>query len=123
MIEVQEALLIHQVLIEKFGGSHGLRDRGLLESALARPFQTFNGEELHPGPIEKAAALIESLLSNHPFIDGNKRTGYVLMRLLLLDAGMDLSATQQEKYDFVMRIASGKSPLDQITSWIREHTT
>jgi death on curing protein len=123
MIEVQEALLIHQVLIEKFGGSHGLRDRGLLESALARPFQTFNGVELYPGPVEKAAALIESLLTNHPFIDGNKRTGYVLMRLLLQDAGMDLSATQQEKYDFVMRIASGKSTLDQITSWIREHTT
>lgn len=123
MIEVREALLIHQVLIEKFGGSHGLRDRGLLESALARPFQTFNGVELYPGPVEKAAALIESLLTNHPFIDGNKRTGYVLMRLLLQDAGMDLSATQQEKYDFVMRIASGKSTLDQITSWIREHTT
>ena len=74
MIEVREALLIHQVLIEKFGGSHGLRDRGLLESALARPFQTFNDEELYPGPIEKAAALIESIITNHPFIDGNMCT-------------------------------------------------
>ena len=74
MIPVREAILIQDALVEKFGGSRGLRDMGLLESALARPFQTFNDEELYPGPIEKAAALIESIITNHPFIDGNMCT-------------------------------------------------
>jgi death-on-curing protein len=75
MISVSEAIYIHDILIERFGGSTGIRDVGLLESALARPFQTFNGVDLYPESIEKAAALIESILNNHPFVDGNKRIG------------------------------------------------
>jgi len=76
---------IHKILIAKFGGSHGVRDYGTLLSALSRPYQTFDGKDLYPTAIQKAAALIESILINHPFIDGNKRTGYVLMRLLLIE--------------------------------------
>ncbi len=72
---------IHKVLIDTFGGSHGIRDLHLLNSALSRPFQTFDSADLYPDTIHKAAALIESILINHPFIDGNKRTGYVIMRL------------------------------------------
>ena len=85
MIDIYDVKLIHQILIEKFGGSHGIRDRKLLESALARPFQTFDTKDLYLTPIEKAAALLESILINHPFIDGNKRIGYVLMRLFLIN--------------------------------------
>ena len=107
MISVKEAEDIHKLLIDKFGGSHGVRDFANLDSALARPYQTFLNTELHPTPVHKAAALIESILINHPFIDGNKRTGYVLMRLLLINNGIDIKASQIEKYNFVIKIASG----------------
>jgi death-on-curing protein len=82
MIDLQDAIRVHEVLIDQFGGSKGVRDLAQLESALARPFQTFDQKDLYLSPLEKAAALIESILKNHPFIDGNKRIGYVLMRLL-----------------------------------------
>ena len=112
MISVKEAEEIHKILIEAFGGSHGLRDKAGLDSALARPFQTFGNNDLYPTSVHKAAALIESLLVNHPFIDGNKRTGYVLMRIFLIDNGLDINATQEEKYNFVLNIASGKTKFE-----------
>jgi len=121
MISVSEAILIQDILIEKFGGTRGIRDRGLLESALARPFQTFNNKDLYPTIFKKAAALIESILKNHPFIDGNKRIGYVLMRVFLLDNGFDLISSQDDKYDFVIKIASGSYDFDAICNWISDH--
>lgn len=93
MISLQEVEHIHPILIAEFGGSHGIRDRESLNSALSWPFQTFDGKELYPTPIDKAASLIESILINHPFVDGLIRTGYVLMRLLLLKNGLDINAT------------------------------
>jgi death-on-curing protein len=78
MIQIEEVEKIHDILIEKFGGAKGIRDRGTLESALGRPFQTFDGEDLYPNPVDKAAAIFESIISNHPFVDGNKRTAYAL---------------------------------------------
>jgi len=119
MIDDQDAIRIHEVLIDRFGGSQGIRDLTLLESALSRPFQTFDKKDLYPTPIEKAAALIESILINHPFIDGNKRLGYVLMRLLLLDYGFDISASQNEKFDFVITIAKGDYNNSYIIDWIK----
>jgi death-on-curing protein len=92
-----------------------------LDSALARPFQTFDNKELHPTPLDKAASLVESILINHPFIDGNKRTGYVLMRILLIDNGLDISASQEEKYEFVISIASVKIKLQEIIEWLNNH--
>lgn len=84
MISITEVEHLHKLLIDRFGGSHGVRDRAALESAIARPFQTFDDKDLYPTVIEKAASLIESLLINHPFIDGNKRTGYLILRLFLI---------------------------------------
>ena len=90
MIPIKEVEQLHQILIAKFGGSHGIRDKSALESALARPFQTFDKKELYPSVLEKGASLIESILVNHPFIDGNKRTGYTLLRLFLLQNAIDI---------------------------------
>jgi len=102
MIAVKQAIKIHKILIDKYGGLHGIRDRNLLESALLRPYQTFGKKELYKTSIQKAAALIESLITNHLFFDGNKRFGYVAMRLLLLEEGLDIKATEVEKYAFVI---------------------
>ena len=122
MITVTEAEEIHKILIDSFGGSQGIRDLGSLESALARPFQSFGNEELYPSPILKAAALLESILINHPFIDGNKRTAYTLVRLFLNSNSLDFSATQDEKYDFIISTASGKKDFDSIAEWLTNHT-
>lgn len=121
MISVNNVLTIHQLLVTSFGGSQGVRDRMLLESALARPLQTFDGKELHPTMIEKSSSLLESILTNHPFVDGNKRTGYVLMRLILLKNGLDIKASQDQKYEFVMGVASGQTKLESIISWLENH--
>src|SRR5918993_4280555 len=121
MIELEEIEQIHKIVIEFFGGSQGIRDLSALKSALARPFQTYENKDLHPTPVYKAAALIESLLINHPFIDGNKRTGYVAMRSFLISNGLDIDGTQDEKYEFVISIASGKMRFDEIVEWIASH--
>jgi death-on-curing protein len=121
MIDIEDVLSIHEFLINKFGGSHGVRDLNLLKSAISRPYQTFNQEDLYKTPIEKAAAIIESVIKNHPFLDGNKRTGYVLMRLILLEKGLDILANQNDKYDFVISVASGELSYDQIKGWIKNH--
>lgn len=120
MITIEEALHIHDILIDEFGGSTGLRDTKLLKSALARPEQTFDGKDLYPTPIEKAAAILESIVVNHPFIDGNKRTGYILFRLYLLKAGLDIVASQDDKYDLVISIADGSKNIDHIIAWSNE---
>jgi len=118
MINLEDALNIYEFLINKFGGSHGVRDLNLLKSALARPFQTFDKKDLYKTPSEKAAAIIESLVTNHPFIDGNKRIGWVLMRLYLMEVGLDIKASQESRYEFVISIASNKLPFQEIVDWI-----
>ncbi|RYY21477.1 MAG: type II toxin-antitoxin system death-on-curing family toxin [Cytophagaceae bacterium] len=119
MITYQEALEIHQTLLEAFGGASGVREEGLLQSALDRPFAGFGESEFYKTPAEKAGAILESVVKNYPFVDGNKRTGYVLMRLLLRQFGADLQATQDEKYDFVISVASGQIAFPKIAAWIQ----
>lgn len=121
MINIEEVLKIHSILIAEFGGINGVRDIHLLEAAIHRPFTGIANTEFYPNAYEKAAALIESIVKNHPFVDGNKRTGYVLMRLFLLSNGVDINANQDEKYEFVINIASGISTLHDITLWIQNH--
>lgn len=121
MISVEKAKTIHSILIEKFGGIDGIRNHDLLESSLQRPFQTFDSIELYPEPFQKAAALIQSLLINHPFLDGNKRFGYVAMRLILMKFGYDISANEDEKYTLVIKIAEGKLTVDENSVWIESH--
>ncbi|WP_114936466.1 type II toxin-antitoxin system death-on-curing family toxin [Mucilaginibacter endophyticus] len=118
MISVEKADQIHNVLIEKFGGLTGIRDLPGLEAALARPYATFDQHELYPDPADKAAAIFESLIINHPFMDGNKRISYVLMRLILMENGFDIAATQDEKYQMVIAASTGQIRFDEIRSWI-----
>jgi death-on-curing protein len=122
MILIKEVEQLHRILIDKFGGSHGIRDNAALESAIARPSQMFDSKELYPSVLEKAAALIESILINHPFIDGNKRTGYTLLRLFLIQNEMDITASQDNKYEFVIDIASGALKYEGIISWLTLNT-
>jgi death on curing protein len=122
MISEQEALEIHAILIELFGGSNGIRDKELLNSALNRPYQTFDGQELYPSPLDKAAAILESIIKNHPFVDGNKRTGYVLARLLMMSNQLNIDADQEQKYQFVISISTGELNFDQIREWLEKNS-
>ena len=122
MISTKEILTIHNELIDNFGGSHGVRDLTSLESALARPFQTYDNTDLYKTSLDKAAALIESLLINHPFVDGNKRTGYTALRLFLMQHGLDFTASQISRYDFVIAIATGDLKFEGILLWLTDNT-
>jgi len=122
MISVKQALEIHEIAVQKFGGSVGLRDSGGLESALARPFQTFGGEDLYPDFFSKAAAIGESIIINHPFIDGNKRTGYILMEAILRFGNIKINASNDELYNFVISISTGEKKFDEIVEWLKENT-
>jgi len=119
MISVRIAEFIHNRLIDEFGGSKGIRDIALLEAALARPYASFDQVDLYPTAIEKASAIFESLIINHPFIDGNKRIAYTLMRLMLLDGGFDIDIDQQEKHTITIKASTGEIKFDEIKDWIQ----
>lgn len=121
MIDIKTAESIHNILIDKFGGSKGIRDLGSLEAAIARPHATFDKKDLYPQTLDKAAALFESLIINHPFVDGNKRISYVLMRLLLLEGDLNIVATQDDKYNFVLSASKGEFRYDEIKKWFLAH--
>jgi death-on-curing protein len=122
MISVDEALTYHNEVIEEFGGSKGIRDQAGLEAALARPWMTFDTQDLYPTAFDKATAIFESLIINHPFIDGNKRTAYVLLRLTLMDENFDLDASFEEKYKMSISASMGEIHFDQIKHWITAHS-
>lgn len=119
MISIDEVIGIHNLLIETYGGSKGIRDRDALLAAILRPKQTFEERDLYPTPEEKASAILESIISNHPFLDGNKRIGYVLMRLILIENGIDIKATEDEKFEFILEVAKGKLKFEQVKIWIK----
>jgi len=122
MIGISTTLRIHNRLIDEFGGSQGIRNQGGLEAALGRPYATFDGIDLYPLPIDKAAAVFESLIINHPFVDGNKRTAYTLLRLTLLQFDVDIVASEDDKYDITIAASKGELDFDGIKSWLSERT-
>ena len=101
-------LQIHDTLIERFGGSFGLRDMGLLGSALASPQASFGGQRLNTGFAEMAASYLIGLVRDHPFIDGNKRTAYAVTATFLRLNGLRLGLSQDEKFDLVLGVAEGR---------------
>ena len=121
-LTAEQALFIHARLIEETGGSSGIRDLGLLRSAVSRPQATFAQEELYPNILLKAAALLESLVNNHPFVDGNKRTGITASALFLQANGYKLNASQKELSDFTLSIAKGVKNIESISLWLERHT-
>jgi len=111
-------LELHRLVVEQSGGSTGLRSRESLESSIAQPLQTFGGQELYPSLIEKAAALGFFLVTNHPFIDGNKRVGHAALEITLVLNGFELSASVDEQERCFLSLASGQLSREEFTEWL-----
>ena len=120
-LTVGEVMEIYSRVMNQSGGSVGILDLGALESAVAQPRMTFNGEELYPTIVEKASALGYSLIQNHPFVDGNKRAGHAALESFLMFNGYEISASVDEQVEIVLGIASGKIDRDAFTAWVRSH--
>ena len=116
-----QILLIHDQLISETGGSSGLRDEGMLDSALNAPFQTFGGEDVYPSLQKKAARLCFGLVKNHPFVDGNKRIGAHAMLVFLALNGIELQHTQSELSDVILQLAAGEIEATDLLRWILVH--
>jgi death-on-curing protein len=120
-LTVDEVLITHARVVEISGGSPGIRDRGGLESAVAQPGMTFGGVDLYPGVARKAAALGHSLISNHPFVDGNKRVGHAAMEVMLMLNGYEISAVVDEQEEVVLAVAAGTMSRDDFADWVARH--
>jgi len=119
----EQVLFIHARVIDETGGAHGVRDIGLLQSAVARPKSTFGGKDLYPDVLSKAAALVESLARNHPFVDGNKRTAIISTGIFLGMNSVHLQATQKELVRFTLSMAVGKVSDAAAIDWLKTHCT
>ncbi len=116
-----QILLIHEQLIDEIGGSSGVRDEGMLDSALNAPFQTFGGEDVYPSLQQKAARLCFGLVKNHPFVDGNKRIGAHAMLVFLALNGVELQYSQTELSGVIIQLAAGEIQSSDLLSWIITH--
>lgn len=120
-IDVNYIIKLHDKLIESTGGSNGLRDKKLLDSAIENSKATFDGIELYTTIEEKCTAICYSLVNNHPFVDGNKRIGVYVMLILLEYNGIKLNFEQQELINLGLGIAKGDFKQDEILDWIKSH--
>ncbi len=116
-----KVLLLQQLVIESSGGSAGVRDFGLLDSAIETAYQTFDGQELYPTKQEKAARLGYNLISNHAFVDGNKRVGLLVMLSFLAINGINLKYTDDELIEIGLSLADGKMKYEELLNWIKSH--
>lgn len=121
VLSKSQILAMHKTLIKETGGLDGVRDEGLLDSAINSPFQKFDNQDLFPTIQQKAARLGYGIIKNHAFIDGNKRIGTHTMLVFLSLNGIELDYTQEELYTTILNLASGKLQLDDLTKWIIEH--
>ncbi len=120
-LTVDEVLAIHQEVLAATGGAQGVRDLGLLDSAVARPQSGFGGVLFHVNRTSQAAALLHSLATNHPFADGNKRTAFTAMDVFLRLNGARLEALEDEKYVFVIDVVTRRRDFDGIVAWLTAH--
>lgn len=120
-LSLREVLVLHERVAAVSGGGVGVRDLGLLESAVAQPRQTFGGADLYPSIVEKAVALGFSLISNHPFVDGNKRVGHAALEVFLLLNGFELDAPVDDQERIVLGVASGEITREEFARWVDAH--
>ncbi|MGH2582594.1 MAG: type II toxin-antitoxin system death-on-curing family toxin [Anaerolineales bacterium] len=121
-LTTEQVLFIHSRIISETGGSHGVRDLGLLESAVARPRSTYEGRNQYPDLFAKAAALMHSLVNNHPFVDGNKRTGVASAALFLRRNGWKLTVSSDDLESITLRVTSGNVPINELSNWLRSNS-
>ncbi len=121
-LSLEQVLALHKAQIEEYGGAHGLREMGGLESAFARPQMTFGGEDLYKDVPEKAGALWHSMVMNHPFIDGNKRIGAMAAEFFLGLNGVDLLATDEQLVEITLATARGEMSAEALAIWIRQRS-
>jgi len=122
-LTLSEVLELHRRVLDLTGGHPGLRDLGALESAVAQPKMTFGSSGLYPTLAEKAMALGFSLITNHPFVDGNKRVGHAAMEAFLMLNGSQLSATVEDSERLILGVAAGAVSRSQLVDWVRLHST
>ncbi len=120
-ISISQVLDIHQDEINSFGGTSGVRDKGLLDSALAQPQATFGGELLHPTIHEQAAAYLYHLAMNHPFIDGNKRTAFAVMDTFITLNGYSLNLSQEQAYNLVIQVVQKEISKEELSAFLELH--
>ena len=121
-LTLEQILLIHDQGIEQFGGSHGIRDLALLESAVMRPQSTFGGKDLYKSFFDKAAALMHSIILNHPFVDGNKRTGSVSAIVFLTLNRYEVNVTNDNLVLTAIEAANKEIDIEQISIWLKKHS-
>ncbi len=117
----EQIKMLHTALIERYGGEDGLRDEGMLDSALNAPFQTFSGNELYPDLLSKAARLAFGLIANHPFIDGNKRIGTHAMLIFLRLNNVELEYEDDDLIALILGTAAGENDDKNILEWLKNH--
>ena len=117
----RQILMLHQQLVEQTGGSDGIRDDGLLDSALSAPFQSFDNTDVYPSLQQKAARLCFGLVKNHPFGDGNKRSGAHAMLVFLAVNGVELTYTQTELSDIILQVAASEKEYPDLLDWLIRH--
>ena len=116
-------LIVHTDLLQRYGGGAGIRDKGLLESAIAQPKISVGGKYAHKTIFDKAAAYGFHVCMNHPFVDGNKRVTFALMDIFLQKNGWEITAGEEEAYSMIMSLASGKLSKTELSSWLKKHTS
>ncbi len=117
----RQVLWIHRRVIEETGGSYELRDEGLLRSALARPHASFGGQDLYPTLYEKAAAIFDSLLRSHPFVDGNKRVAWECLDIMMELNGRHMTATQEQAFNLIRKIIGHQMTVQDVADWLEKH--
>ena len=117
----EQIIMLHEAIYERYGGSCGVLNEGMLDSALQAPFQTFGGEELFPDTKDKILRLAYGLIKNHSFRDGNKRIGALVLLVLLELNGWHVNATNEEFADIIMGIAASKKDDEDLKQWVDSH--
>ena len=120
-LTLSEVLAVHRQVMAQSGGAEGLMHLPALESALAQPQMTFGGAELYPSLVDKAAALGYALIKNHPFLDGNKRTGHAIMEVFVVLNGHEIRATVDEQEHVMLQVAASEIDREEFTTWLRAH--